>query len=264
MTISPSLPFDLTRLRRETSLLHVEYHDRLESTSTTAADLLPSLVQRTPALVLAATQTSGRGRTGNAWWSAPGALTCSWVTSAWDLPLDTSKRPLISLAAGLAARDVLASRLPRVTVSLKWPNDILAGGRKICGLLVEQFSLTPEPVIVVGVGVNVNNSLHLAPTPVATRATSLFDLTGQTFDLTDLLIDLLNQLDARIRQLACQPRLLMSEINRHHLLTARQVTVTQGEATLSGDCLGVDEEGRLVLQSHSGLLRCASGVVTAW
>lgn len=93
-----------------------------------------------PVLVVADRQTKGRGRTGSGWETAPRAMAASL---AFETPLPAEHRPIIALMAGLAAGRVL-------DVRLKWPNDVLAGGEKAGGLLVESTG----DLVVVGFGLN--------------------------------------------------------------------------------------------------------------
>lgn len=259
-----SAPFDLPRLLRESSLQHVEYHESLPSTSTTAVELLEPLLAKSPAMVLTAEQTSGRGRKGNLWWSSRGALTFTLVLNAGELPVAAERRPLISLAAGLAVRDSLHLHCPDQEFSLKWPNDVLTGTLKICGILVEQHLVEREPAVLIGIGVNVNNSLRDAPADILQRATSLFDQRGHSFDLTAVLISILQRLDSRIAQLKLQPRLALSDANRVHLLTGRVISLQLPDELITGTCVGIDEDGCLVIQTESRLIRCPSGIVTSW
>jgi BirA family biotin operon repressor/biotin-[acetyl-CoA-carboxylase] ligase len=264
MNRSVSRSFDVGRVIHETTVRHVEYHETLASTSATAVELLGPLLDNSPALVLASEQTAGRGRKGNLWWSSTGALTFTLVIDATELPLTPERRPMISLAAGMAVRETLQASAPDFEFSLKWPNDVLTGSQKICGILVEQYKAGDRQAVLVGIGVNVNNSLCGAPAEIAQRATSLFDLQDRSFDLTTVLISILQKLDFRICQLTAQPRLALSEVNRHNLLTGRTVTLQLGEETVTGTCLGIDEDGQLVLQSESQLHRCSSGIVVRW
>ncbi len=143
-------------------------------------------------------------------------------------------------------------------------NDVLLSNRKVCGILVEQHSLEERQAVIIGIGVNVNNSLRDAPPEVSQRAVSLFDLEGHSLDLNAVLILILQSLSLRIRQLTIQPRLALAETNRYNMLTGRVVTLQIGETSITGVCVGVDDEGRLVLQSESELHRCSSGIVTDW
>jgi BirA family biotin operon repressor/biotin-[acetyl-CoA-carboxylase] ligase len=256
--------FDLDRIKDDTDICHVEYHDTLPSTNLTALQLLGPLLDNTPALVLTSNQSAGRGRKGNAWWSSGGALTFSWVVDAASLPVAAERRPMVSLAAGLAVRDALTELLPNCPFVLKWPNDVLIGDRKICGILVEQHSIDQRQGVIIGIGVNVNNSLLQAPSEISQRATSLYDIEGRSFDLNAVLVTILNRLSFRITQLTSQPRLALAETNRHNVLTGRIVTLQVCDATITGVCVGVDDEGQLVLQSERQLYRCASGIVVKW
>lgn len=256
--------FDLARITSESSIRHVEYHEELESTNTMAIELLGPLLDHSPALVLTEKQTAGRGRTGNSWWSSAGALTFTVVIDAGELPLDASRRPLVALASGLAVRDVLQEQFPAGEFQLKWPNDVLTANRKICGILVEQHGSESRQGILIGIGININNSLAGAPSDVAQRATSLYDLTGHSFDLTDCLVKVLQRLDFRIGQFSTQPRLALSDVNRHNVLNGRFVSLQVGEDKHSGQCHGIDEDGQLVLQTQHDLLRINSGVVLDW
>jgi len=264
MNRSVPCPFDISRIVNETSVRHVEYHPTLPSTSTTAFELLQPLLEVSPALVLTSEQTAGRGRKGNAWWSTAGALTFTLVINADELPITSERRPMTSLAAGLAVRDALQEHAPDHEFLLKWPNDVYTGEQKICGILVEQHSRGERQTVLIGIGVNVNNSLRDAPTDVAQRAVSLFDLEGHSLDLTSVLISILQRLDFRIGQLSAQPRMALSEANRHNILTGRTVTLQMADQTVTGTCIGIDEEGQLVLQSESALHRCSSGIVLRW
>ena len=257
-------PFDLDRIVAVTELRHIEYHDTLASTNTTALELLSPLLDHAPSLVLTSKQSAGRGRKGNVWWSSGGALTFSWIVNAANLSVTRERRPLISLAAGLAVHDALTGLLPDCPFLLKWPNDVLVGQQKICGILVEQHSVHKRQAVIIGIGVNVNNSLRDAPSEIAQRATSLFDLEGRSFDLSAVLISILQRLSVRISQLTSQPRLALAEMNRFNVLTGRIVTLQIGEASITGVCVGVDDEGQLVLQTERQLHRCASGIVVKW
>lgn len=256
--------FDIPRLLRESSLQHVEYHPVLPSTNTLALQLLQPLAACSPALVLTAEQTAGRGRKGNLWWSSAGALTFSLVLRSQQLPLTPERRPLAAIAAGMAVRDALCGLAPEQEFLLKWPNDVLSGPRKICGILAEQHGAGDEQALVIGIGVNVNNSLLEAPEEISRRAVSLADLLGRPLDLTEVLLQILLRLDARIQQFSSQPRMAMSDANRCSVLNGRLVSVQQGEHVVQGMCVGIDEDGLLVLQTEQGIVRCPTGIVSQW
>jgi BirA family transcriptional regulator, biotin operon repressor / biotin---[acetyl-CoA-carboxylase] ligase len=260
--IAPSTEFSLSRILSRTAIRHVEHHSVLASTSDTARELLPDLLDLSPSLVLADTQVAGRGRQGKSWLAAAGALTFSVVLDADATGLEPKRRSLIAIAAGAAVHDVVANRLPRSTVRIKWPNDVLIGGQKACGVLIEQHAVKDRTGIVIGVGLNVNNSFRDAGSELHQTATSLFDVLTVSLNTEDLLIDILDALMQRLEQLRSRLPLLMAQVNAVHALSQRRVTVDQAGLTVSGRCQGIDDEGCLVLQRDDGSLeRLRAGTV---
>lgn len=256
--------FDLNRIQRETCLRHVEYHGTLDSTNKLAAELLPNLQSLCPALVLTDTQTAGRGRGSNSWWANTGALTFSLVLKLEQLNLAPARLPLMSLATGVAVRNAIASLLPADSVMIKWPNDILVNESKVCGILTEQTSCDSQSVLIIGVGINVNNSLQGAPAEVRQRATSIYDITGHSYDLTTLLVNVLNAIDVSVRDLCMRPHELLAELNRRSLLNGRAVTLQVGELMSRGACSGIDENGALLLDTGSGPQAFVVGTIADW
>ena len=175
-------PDDLRRLRTETFLREVEHHAEIGSTNDRALALCGETNLPVPYLILTEQQTAGRGRGANRWWSNDGALLFSVIINATDYALPESRWPQISLTAGVAVCEVLDaltnttnSQVARAhTVGLKWPNDVWLNNRKACGILVE-VPPTRCGRLVIGVGLNVNNSFDSAPAELQLNATSLSD-----------------------------------------------------------------------------------------
>ena len=255
--------FDLQRITQQAQLQHIEYHESLDSTNKLAARLAEQLRAVCPALVLTASQTAGRGRGSNSWQATEGALTFSVVYDREAIGLSPQRLPQLSLAAGLAVRQVLAERTDRPCL-VKWPNDVLVSEQKICGILTEQHHTGGGEIIVVGIGINVNNSLVATAADFRTSATSLYDATGQLFDLSDTLIATVNQLNASIRLLSDRPREFFAKLNRFSQLNGRDVEIDDGTRTITGRCLGVDEDGRLLLDQGGAHARVIAGTVVRW
>ncbi|MDE6175479.1 MAG: biotin--[acetyl-CoA-carboxylase] ligase [Duncaniella sp.] len=128
-------------------------------------------------------QTAGRGQRGNSWESEPGKnITMSLLLK--PAGLHPSRQFLVSQAVSVAIVSVLSRHLPGEEIRIKWPNDIYAGDRKICGILIEN-SITQSGInhCIVGMGINVNQTRFLsdAPTPV-----SMAMLTGLSYQLRRL------------------------------------------------------------------------------
>lgn len=143
--------------------------------------------------VYALSQTAGRGQRGNSWEAEPGMnLTASALLHPEGV--EPREQFVISEAVALAVVDLL--RDLDVVAMVKWPNDIYAGERKICGILIEH-AVMPDRIIhsVAGVGININQTLFLsdAPNPVSVR-----QLTGKGHDIPSVAAMLSDRLEHRI------------------------------------------------------------------
>lgn len=257
--------FDLDRIGRETFVSHIDFHEEIGSTNSRAL-ALASETKTYPTLVLAERQTAGRGRGNNQWWAGDGGLTLSLLLKCTDYAIPANRSPLISLTAGLAVAEALSSFMPGSDVRLKWPNDVFLNSRKMCGILLETAS-NQSGVIVVGIGVNVNNSLAQAPPELRSIATSLTDVTGHKFDLTTVLIYVLQWLAKYLTLVSSDVSELADMWRNRCFLQGRTVQIQMGQLGAGSDrftgvCQGIDDDGALLLQTENGLVRCISGVVS--
>lgn len=180
-------------------------------------------------LVTATAQTAGRGRQGRGWSAPPGqALLLSLVLRRWD--------PLVSLRAGLAVADI-AGPAARV----KWPNDVLVGGRKVAGVLAERRA--DAPWVVLGVGINLAVDLSRLAPDVARRAGTLG---REPRDLEPSLAEFLTRLRARL----CEPvEAVVSALAERDAL--RGSTVAWGPAS-TGTAVGIGSDGSLLVRLGDG------------
>jgi BirA family biotin operon repressor/biotin-[acetyl-CoA-carboxylase] ligase len=253
--------FELDRICRETFVRHVEFHRTLGSTNDRGLELAGRSDCECPLLVLAASQTAGRGRGVNRWWSAEGALTFSLVVDCNRFALTPVNRPKASLTVGLAVCETLSELLRDIHVGLKWPNDVFLNGRKSCGILIEALPL-PADRLVIGVGLNVNNSLSAAPDTVRSVATSLIDEAGQSFELQGVLIRLLGQIEQNLQWLSDAGDDLRGRWRQYCVLQGHTVMLDVDDRHVVGVCRGIDRDGALLLQTGSGTKRFFSGIVT--
>jgi BirA family transcriptional regulator, biotin operon repressor / biotin---[acetyl-CoA-carboxylase] ligase len=260
------------------SIRHVEIHDEIPSTNDRALQLTLFAALETPALIVARRQLTGRGRGTHAWWSADGALTLSLIIEPafWDIaPRDW---PKLSLTSAVAVCDALSSCVPQLTSSnsqsdirnlksrlaVKWPNDVLIDGAKVCGILIESPD-GPPPVkdrVVIGVGINVNNSWHAAPPKAGPNGTALCDVTGIIHDIDAILVDFIEALDRRLRQLGQDALDLPRAWQQLSWLTGRQIEVDVGGTKSIGTCVGVADDGALLLRTPYATARIYSGSVS--
>jgi BirA family biotin operon repressor/biotin-[acetyl-CoA-carboxylase] ligase len=207
------------------------------------------------ALFIADEQTRGRGRRGRQWTSPAGVnLLFSVVLRP---QLETSDAQALTLAMGLALRDVLAGRVD-VPVGLKWPNDVFAEGRKLAGVLVEtQLRGSEIRAVVVGVGVNVG--MRALPAGLHDHATSLALLGARDLQLEPLLVGLLRSIDQRAKQYVCsglQP--ILPDLLQHDVLRNRRVKVDKRVGTARG----IAGDGALIIEDgEGGMHRVLNGSV---
>lgn len=263
---SDSQRFDLARLSAHRLLAHVDYRTSLPSTNDRALRLAAEGNVPTPALALAGRQTAGRGRGANRWWSADGALTFSLLISRRWIGIDAVRLPQVSLTTAVAVTDALGQFAPNVPWRIKWPNDVLAGRRKVCGVLIETHNSVAagDQLVVIGVGLNVNNSSHDAPEELRDSMTSLRDQTRVGTSLTDVLDTLLTSLQLRLRQLADRDRRLVDDWRSRCALSGQAIEFETGGHAIGGVCRGIDAEGRLTIEQSGRLHRISSGIVKSF
>lgn len=222
---------------------------QLETTSTND-DALAAARAGAPhgACFVAEQQTRGRGRRGRSWHSEPGDdLTFSLLLRP---SLRADRASGLSLVAGLSVRAAAASRVPGPTL-VKWPNDVVAAGRKLSGVLVEsQIQAGELGAVVVGIGVNVaRQRFDEAQAP---RATSLSLLGAVDLDREGLLADVLAELERRLGAYEIAGlRGLLDELREFDALAGRAVRVDG----VDGLACGIDDSGRLLVRDATGQLQ---------
>jgi BirA family biotin operon repressor/biotin-[acetyl-CoA-carboxylase] ligase len=193
----------------------------------------------------AETQSRGRGRRGSQWVSTPGAGL--WFSLLLRPSLSAEQAPGLALCAGLAVRDAVARRVS-ASVQVKWPNDVLAGSRKLAGVLVEsQVSGTKLGSVVVGIGINVTQSDF--PDAIATTATSLSLLSSTDSNRERLLADVLQSFEVKLALLTNHGIPAIAEALRpHDALFDKLLRID----SLEGVGAGVDPSGRLLVRDTAG------------
>jgi BirA family biotin operon repressor/biotin-[acetyl-CoA-carboxylase] ligase len=211
------------------------------------------------AVVLAEEQSAGRGRAGRAWSSEKSTgIYCSILLRP---PISPAQAPLLTLLAGLAARDAAADDLETLP-DIRWPNDLMirhtdAAGhdsnRKFCGILTEMHC-EPDRIhyAVVGIGINVNQTKM--PEAIAGAATSLRIETGKSHSRLDLLIRLLRHLDRYYNQfLAEGPRPILrrfAEVSTY--FKGKHVRITTATEIFTGTTAGLEPSGVLRVARDDG------------
>lgn len=254
--------FDLQQIQAATFVAETLCRETVPSTNDWALEIARGGQQQLPLLVLAWQQTQGRGRGGNRWWTAPGALTFSLLLDPRRVLPPAGRLPPLSLVCGLGVCTALASLLPDRPIQLKWPNDVLLDGGKVCGILIESPAQPPNRCVV-GIGINVNNSFAEAPAEVRRRAISLADATGTSWDLTAVLIAVLQHLERCLNDFAASRLPLEAACRPWCALRGKTLTIVAGNQRVTGLCRGIDDQGALRIETPQGLRPVVSGVVEA-
>jgi BirA family transcriptional regulator, biotin operon repressor / biotin---[acetyl-CoA-carboxylase] ligase len=209
-----------------------------------------------PLWIAAGAQTAGRGRRGAVWVSTPGNL---YATLLLTEPSPPAIAPQLSFVAALALHDAVASSAPQLgpALALKWPNDLLLGGAKVAGILIEGES---EPAFAAAIGIGVNCAHH--PEATAYPATDLATC-GTLVTPDALLLELAAAMTRRLGQWHCGGG--FASIRADWLKRAAglgdDIHVRLPEREFSGRFEGIDAEGRLLVSEAGALTAVGAGEV---
>lgn len=211
------------------------------------------------ALVLAATQTGGRGRMGRKWSSPQGGLYFSLILRP---TLDLQRASLLSLVLAVACARSLQKYI-NYPCSIKWPNDVMINGKKAGGILLEASGeMDRLAYVVAGIGINVNQTPPDLPVEVRSLATSLTAVTGQNYDLNMLTAHLLNDLQQDYYFFLQEGFAPFLEAYKQHCIHLLQpISVNSGKVQIKGINKDIDDNGNLLIEVDGELLSISTGDV---
>jgi|TARA_B100000809_G_scaffold170998_2_gene168311 BirA family biotin operon repressor/biotin-[acetyl-CoA-carboxylase] ligase len=231
----------------------------VEETDSTNDDCLAAFrsgqIKQHPWLFVANHQRRGRGRSGNSWWSAAGALTFSISISLED----PANQSLLSLLSAVACCDALEKVAGCPQLEIKWPNDIYCQGRKLAGILIESPAV--GEILVLGIGINLNNSTRQAPGEIARKASAVADIIGTTVSPQNVLTGVLHEIELQLASLRTNSLSITDQWRARCMLKGRTVGIRQGDLLVQGVCQGIDDLGHLVVMDQGEATRLASGSV---
>jgi BirA family transcriptional regulator, biotin operon repressor / biotin---[acetyl-CoA-carboxylase] ligase len=230
------------------------FRNDIDSTSSEAERLLAH-GEKTPLVVVAQRQTSGRGRLGRQWHSSDqGNL---YMSFGFRPQMAPAQMQMITLWMGVQICRYINERLG-LPAQVKWPNDIVSGSRKLCGILAEaRVDADRTRDLVFGIGVNVNSDCGKWPTDMATVATSLASLGGKPLRINLVAAELIEIVSrAYDRYIAGQYAPEIFELwSRFDSLRGRVVRGWRGQEEVVGTASGIDEHGNLLLIIKGGETR---------
>lgn len=228
---------------------HVEVFQETDSTNIQAKRLAEAGVPE-GTLVVTESQTAGKGRRGRSWVSPPG--TGIWMSLVLKPQIDPAKASQLTLVAALAVAAGIEDACG-LKGQIKWPNDIVMSGRKICGILTE-MSTDKQAIryVIVGIGINVNMTEF--PEEIARTASSLYLESGRFQDREIVTACILKRMEDYYQRFLDTGDLsgLKREYESRLANLGRQVTVLEPGGQYGGLCRGITEGGELLVEKADG------------
>jgi len=240
------------------------WFDAVESTNSLALSLAKQDADA-GSLIVADFQKRGRGRFKRSWTADPGKnLTFSLILDWEGL---RSHLGLLPVALGVAVVEALSDAVEPHRPLIKWPNDVVLAGRKVCGILIESslpsHGQQPGGCVVAGIGINVNQETF--PPEIADAATSIFQVLGRPTDRIALLADVLLAVETTLGRLAAGKT--ASIVQRYESMMAglgktASFHYVDSDQTNEGTVLGIDDAGGLRVRMQDGVKVLRAGEVT--
>jgi BirA family biotin operon repressor/biotin-[acetyl-CoA-carboxylase] ligase len=239
------MTFDIASARAKMPGRRVDWHSEIDTTMREAARLA---LEGAPAgtVVGAEMQWMGQGRHGRTWHSPEGEGL--YFTMLLRPNIAPRQLPVVTLALGVAVADVL-KMLTAIDVDLRWPNDVMAGERKVCGILTQ----LQDGAVLAGIGLNVNQESF--PGALSASATSLRMETGREFRREPLLAALVTSIESNVRILETSGAVAMLTLfsAASSYAAGRRVTVDLAEdRSVTGTTAGLTADGFLKLRLDDG------------
>lgn len=228
------------------------YYDQVTSTNDVAKEIARNS-QEENLVIIARTQTHGRGRHGRQWVSPRGGIWLSILLRPRTTQKVTARLTLITASAVIKAiQNTLG-----LEAEVKWPNDILLNGKKLCGILTE--TSTKEDVadyVIIGIGINANIDLDSFPATFQNSLTTLKHELSREIDSEKLITNLLQNFEQRYKRLQQgEWDALRIEWKSQARFLGKQVEVTSFAEILAGKALDIDECGALIIRQENGELK---------
>ncbi|WP_448873100.1 biotin--[acetyl-CoA-carboxylase] ligase [Desulfobulbus propionicus] len=210
-------------------------------------------------VIWAECQSGGKGQYGRSFASPKGGLYFSLLLHP---DLSGSDLSLITLAAGLACRDVLSDHC-KVETMIKWPNDLYLAGKKVAGILCENFFDTsrtpPVATVIIGVGMNINSSLHDFPVELHALVTTVYEQTKKLSSLESLLVQSVTHIQHVVETLRNDRNAVLNRWQGYDYLFDKPLRYEHGSETVFGTGKGIASDGRYQLVDHCGEMRLVLG-----
>lgn len=223
----------------------VYVEDELESTNSA----LKTMSAESGTVLLARRQSGGRGRRGRSFDSPQGGLYFSYLLRP-DCPVQECAG--LSALAALAVQDAL-EKFAGIKAGLKWPNDLMLNGKKLCGILTElSVNKQGRPEAIIGVGLNLNTPADSFPVQIKDIACSVYSETGRLSDADEALRCIITELDSALAKWADDKNFFMQRYRQHNLCMGREVLVITGQEKKPARVLDINNDLSLQVMYENG------------
>lgn len=254
------LPWEITNgLRTETIGNKIYYFDSIDSTQNFATELAKK-PHENGSIVIAKTQTAGRGRLGRRWESPKGGI---WLSVLLRPDFDISHVSLFSLATSLALAIAIEKKF-KIKPKLKWPNDVTINNKKVAGILIDASIETNKiDYLIAGIGIN----FKIEPKQITKKITvnNAYGITtltrkDQISDPVDFIQEFLYQLELFHKKMASGvTKEIRKEWIKRSSTIGKNVRVATPTSTISGKALSIDENGALIISAKNKIYRIVAG-----
>jgi BirA family biotin operon repressor/biotin-[acetyl-CoA-carboxylase] ligase len=224
----------------------IQSYDIVDSTNTNAMKLASEGAEE-GTVVLAKMQRMGKGRLNREWHSPKGGL---WLSLILRPDINSSEATRLTLMAALAVARTIRG-VYNLDAKIKWPNDVLIKGKKVCGIFTEARSLENRiDYVILGIGINANFDLKDLPEEIRNLTTTLGGEIGSELDLEKLLLALLMEIDKYYEILKIgNTNIILNEWRKLSDTLGRRVKIITLKETIEGIALDVDDMGALIVRT---------------
>lgn len=238
----------------------IQYFDDLVSTNNAAKQFAMEGAEE-GTIIVSEAQNGGRGRLSRGWYSPSGqGIWFSIILRPKFLPQEAPKCTLMAaVAVTRAIENVLG-----ITCGIKWPNDILYNGKKLVGILTEMNAeMDCINYIVIGVGINVNLTLHEVPEELQQVVASLSEITGTHLNRIDLFAEVLAQLEKIYDEVTYEGfTTIFNDWRKYSITLGQEVNVIGINTNFSGKAIDIDDTGALLVKTETEMKRVVAGDVS--
>lgn len=230
---------------------NIHYFDSIDSTNKKAKEM--ALGEKEGTVLVAEEQIGGKGRLGRTWISPKGKGI--WMSIILKPKVDPMKVAKITLLGAAAVTKALNNL--NIRSQIKWPNDILIDGKKICGILTEMnCELNMINYVVMGIGINVNLDANEIPEDLRDKATSVKISEGKEINRKELLANILNEFEELYLSFRDKDDVsyAIDICRKNSALIGKEIRVIKGEEIKLGKALDINEEGQLVVEFENGVV----------